>query len=742
MVSDLQVTGTAIQWYDAATGGNLLTSNTALVSGTTYYATQTLNGCESSTRLAVTYTLANTPAPTGSSNQSICTGATIADLVVTGTTIQWYDAATGGNLLPSTTVLADSTTYYASQTVNGCESPTRLAVTYTAAPTPAPSATSTQSFCSNATLTDVVITGANIQWYDAVTGGNPLASTTALVDGTTYYASQTAGGCTSTRTGVTTTVNVTPTAPTASATQSFCTSATIGDIQVSGSSIQWNDASTGGNILASTTALVSGTTYYASNINNGCSSPTTAVAVTIYSTTGAPTGNANQTFCNNATVANLTATGTAIQWYDAATGGNLLPSTTALTTATTYYATQTLNGCESPTRFAVNVTINVTATPTGNATQTFCNAGTINNLVATGTGTIRWYAAATGGTQLFGNTALVNGTTYYGSQTIGGCASGVRLPVTVVINVTPAPTGSASQTFCSNAAVANLQANGTTIQWYATATGGSALSTTVALVNGTTYYASQTVNGCESSTRLAVAVSITTTATPTGSASQTFCNNAAVANLQANGTTIQWYATATGGSALSTTVALVNGTTYYASQTANGCESSTRLAVAVSITTTATPTGTSTQTYNLGDTLSNLVVSGSNIQWYSGATGGTSLSSNTALVNGTTYYASQTINGCESPVRLAVTVQQQLSVPTNQKKSFTYAPNPVKDILTIQANENLKWVSIINIMGQIISTQIFDQELVRLDMTSVPTGTYFIKIQGENNQSTFKVIKE
>ena len=116
--------------------------------------------------------------------------------------------------------------------------------------------------------------------------------------------------------------------------------------------------------------------------------------------TAAPTGNANQTFCNNATVANLTATGTAIQWYDAATGGNLLPSTTALTTATTYYATQTLNGCESPTRFAVNVTINVTATPTGNATQTFCNAGTINNLVATGTGTIRWYAAATGGTRV------------------------------------------------------------------------------------------------------------------------------------------------------------------------------------------------------------------------------------------------------------------------------------------------------------------------------------------------------
>jgi hypothetical protein len=53
---------------------------------------------------------------------------TVANLAATGTGIKWYDASTGGNLLPSTTVLVNGQHYYASQTVNGCESTTRLDV--------------------------------------------------------------------------------------------------------------------------------------------------------------------------------------------------------------------------------------------------------------------------------------------------------------------------------------------------------------------------------------------------------------------------------------------------------------------------------------------------------------------------------------------------------------------------------------------------------------------------------------
>lgn len=62
--------------------------------------------------------------------------------------------------------------------------------------------------------------------------------------------------------------------------------------------------------------------------------------------------------------------------------------------------------------------------------------------------------------------------------------------------------------------VANLVATGTGIKWYAAPTGGSPLATSTALVNGTTYYASQTVNGVESATRFAVTATLVIQAAP------------------------------------------------------------------------------------------------------------------------------------------------------------------------------------------------------------------------------------
>ncbi len=66
--------------------------------------------------------------PLGNTPQVFINGGTISDLQVTGTLIQWYDAATGGNLISSTDSLIDGNTYYASQIVGGCESQNRLAV--------------------------------------------------------------------------------------------------------------------------------------------------------------------------------------------------------------------------------------------------------------------------------------------------------------------------------------------------------------------------------------------------------------------------------------------------------------------------------------------------------------------------------------------------------------------------------------------------------------------------------------
>ena len=71
-----------------------------------------------------------------------------------------------------------------------------------------------------------------------------------------------------------------------------------------------------------------------------------------------------------------------------------------------------------------------------------------------------------------------------------------------------APTGAASQTFCAGKTVADLVATGTNIKWYDAATAGSVLPTITVLVNGTTYYATQTVSGVESTNRLTVTATV------------------------------------------------------------------------------------------------------------------------------------------------------------------------------------------------------------------------------------------
>jgi hypothetical protein len=91
----------------------------------------------------------------------------------------------------------------------------------------------------------------------------------------------------------------------------------------------------------------------------------------------APTGAANQTLCNGATLAQLSATGTAIQWYANPSAGTPLASNTILSNGSTYYATQTINGLESVNRLAVTVTLtNVPSAPSAiNGSLHFCFDG-------------------------------------------------------------------------------------------------------------------------------------------------------------------------------------------------------------------------------------------------------------------------------------------------------------------------------------------------------------------------------
>ncbi|MGH2666536.1 immunoglobulin domain-containing protein, partial [Flavobacterium sp.] len=442
------------------------------------------------------------PPTTGDTTQDFCliTNPTVANIQVVGTGVIWYDAATGGNVVAPTTALVNGMVYYASQTdiTTGCESSIRLAVTVQVNDGATPTTNDiTQDFCliNNPTVANIQVNETGVIWYDAATGGNVIAPTTALVNGMVYYASQIdiVNGCESSiRLMVTVQVNDGGTPTTSDTTQDFCliNNPTVANIQVTGTTIIWYDAVTGGNVVAPTTALINGMVYYAAQIDpiNSCES-SIRLAVTVQVNDGATptTTDTTQNFCliNNPTVANIQVTGTGIIWYDAATSGNVVAPTAALINGMVYYAAQIdpINGCESSIRLAVTVQVNDGATPTtSDTTQDFCliTNPTVANIQVTGTGII-WYDAATGGNVIAPTAALVNGMVYYASQTdaITGCESSIRLIVTVQVNDGTTPTTSdTTQDFCliTNPTVANIQVTGTGIIWYDAATGGNVIA--------------------------------------------------------------------------------------------------------------------------------------------------------------------------------------------------------------------------------------------------------------------------
>ena len=171
----------------------------------------------------------------------------------------------------------------------------------------------------------------------------------------------------------------------------------------------------------------------------------------------------------------------------------------------------------------------------------------------------------------------------------------------------------------------------------------------------------------------------------------------------------------------------------------NGSCSSTTSATILN--TTSAPTGNSSQSLAPGSTLNSIIVTGTNTQWYSSSSSSTPLANTTFLVNGTTYYASQTLNGCEGP-RLAVTVQVQLGIADFNTIKISYSPNPVTNFLDVKSNEILKSVSIMNALGQIVYFKNFNNTDLQLDLANLSAGSYFVKVQSDEKQNVFKIIKK
>lgn len=169
-IADIDIAGTNIKWYDAA--GNILNINTPLIDGVAYFATQTVDGCESA-QAGVTVAVHDPLAPTGNRQQDFCAAQnpTVANLQATGESLIWYDDA--GMVMPPSTLLVDGQTYHATQTVNGCESTQKLPVKVTIANGGISASSVDISFCNDTTATSKL---ANLNDYKS----NLIADTTGL----------------------------------------------------------------------------------------------------------------------------------------------------------------------------------------------------------------------------------------------------------------------------------------------------------------------------------------------------------------------------------------------------------------------------------------------------------------------------------------------------------------------------------------------------------------------------------
>ena len=454
----LAAQGTNLLWYSAPIGGvGSSTIPTADASTTGYfdfYVSQTSfePTCESPRAHIVVAVNAIPAAPTVTSALSYCQASTASVLSATGSSLKWYNAATGGigstsAPTPSTTATGTST-YFVTQTTDACESSrSEISVLVNAKPSK-PTTTTSYVYCKDATATKLAATGSNILWYTLATGGT--SDTTAPTPSTTssgtvnYYVTQTTdvadGACESDRQLVNIVTNAFPSNPTvAKATIDLCKDGASAALVATGTNLKWYDVATAGTVLATaptpSTSALSTTDYYVSQSlaasAGGCESGRTQVTVVVNDNPAAPIVVTPINLCFNGKATALDALGADKKWYTSPTGTSTAtaptPSTSTLGT-TTYYVTQSSAvGCESAKQ-ALNVTIQplplVSVASTATSGNIFCEGLTINIKSTAATATeYKWYDAGTEVAGAITDTYLAGTTGYVVSEVkdIYGC---------------------------------------------------------------------------------------------------------------------------------------------------------------------------------------------------------------------------------------------------------------------------------------------------------------------------------
>ncbi|WP_413668609.1 PKD-like domain-containing protein [Mucilaginibacter sp. Mucisp86] len=608
------------QWYDAPTGGSLLSSEAgftipALTVSTTYYVQIMVDGCTSARTAVPVTVIPPVTAPVVPATTVCYNGSAVLTATGNGAGFTWYDSAAGGTILSSgatyvTPNLTANATYYVESASNSCIS-ARTAVTVKVNPQPSPPAASNTSVCSGTSAKLTAAGEGDILWFASPTSTSPLFTgstfnTPIISEKTTYYIQSRVGDCVSSRVPVTVSIN------SADETQFLYTSGTFSPLSPNPKPIINNPS--GGTFSSSPAGLVfvdihtgeidvkasKPGKYIITITGNGPCTSTYSAGIEIVSifdakfTYGGPFcqygTNPKPMFPPNSSAGTFSASPSGLAFISTATGeinlSKTIPGTYEVTN--TIYNPDGTVGSTASAKVTIDPGAKADAGPDQaiQPGETAKMAGSIDGVNGgRWSGGLGRFVDATDLTTTYipaaGEKQVI--LTLTSNDPSGICGAAIDRVVINISSTLRAPTAPGTTTCMGSIATVSATGPGGTYRWYSAAENGTLLSTgpnfiTPALTQTTTYYVNTTINDVTSDM---TAVTVTVSEPPPAPV----VNNVPACEgshttLTATGSkgTYQWYDAPVGGTLLSikntyATPALIANTSYYVQAVVDGCVS-------------------------------------------------------------------------------------------------------------------------------------------------------------------------
>lgn len=556
-------------------------------------------------------------------------------------------------------------------------------------------------------------------------------------------------------------------------------------------------------LILNTHNLQSNTWFRVKNSNGSCPnvySPSIQVVVNQKPISGDITGG-NISVCksSNSTVLKLQNYAGTVQWQKSSTitgtYSNISSATSSLYTAsglttTTYFRAILSSGMcpvETTVPVAINIPLNEAVAKTISGASSVCAGDNLSlNYEQGSLGNIQWQFSTSSSASGYNDINGANGqehlannlqqTTWFRvKNSIGNCSTVYSPSVQVMVNLKPIAGfisgGNINVCKSSNATSLALNKSLGTIQWqkysnelgtYSNITSSNSTLYNVSGLQTSHYFRALLSNGvCTAQTTEPVYINVDEPAvakTITGAAPICFGESKTLFYESGSVGTIQWQYSITSNTSgftdkideneLTYTANNLQQTTWFRVKNTSGvCPINYSPPVQILVNTTPQPFGSKTQYFDFNNpvSVSNLVLKGADAKWYSTYSDALSktndLQSSTTLTLGSTYYATQTLNGCVSISPLAITVTDTLEIEGFNLDNLEFYPNPFTNYFKLKYPEIMTSLEFYNSLGQSVLKTNINLKETTLDVNNLPSGIYFMELTTKNSKGIIKAIK-